>query len=82
MSALYCTITESARRTQPTARAHKAASVSVKNWQYEIVTRMTNHGGGGQDEICVTLRSITTGRYIVLSNDHICNLMESTAALR
>ena len=62
MSKLYCEITESARRTRPTARAHTAGTVSVKNWGHAVETRMIDNGGGGADILEITIRDLNTGR--------------------
>ena len=58
MSKLYCEILESARKTIPTARAHIAGTVSVKNWQYAVETRMIDHGGGDRDSVEILLNPI------------------------
>ena len=80
MSKIYCEITESARRTVPTARAHDAATVRVKNWVYAVECRMIDGGGGERDEICVTLRCLATGETITLANGIIREVRESMLA--
>lgn len=68
MSKLYCEITESARRTVPTARAHDAASVRVKNWKFAVETRMIDRGGGDSDTVKVTIRNLETGDEHIVFN--------------
>lgn len=65
MSKLYCAITESARRTQPTARAHKAATVMVKNWRVSIQTRIVDCGGGESDRVTVILNDGASERVLI-----------------
>jgi len=73
MSKLYCEITESARRTVPTARAHDAASVRVKNWDFSVETRMIDRGGGLKDQVTVTIRNLKTGEeHIVFNSTLAC----------
>lgn len=61
MSKLYCKISESARRTIPTARAHHAATVEVANWNFRISVRMENNGGGGADMVTVSITNLESG---------------------
>lgn len=79
MSKLYATITESARRTMPTARAHSSVGVQIKNWEYAIESRMIDRGGGDSDIVVVTIRNIRTGDVITLCNGSILDIQRNTA---
>ena len=68
MSKLYCEITESARRTVPTARAHTVGAVRVKNWGYCVETRMIANGGGELDRVQIVVRNLHTGEEVYLAN--------------
>lgn len=75
MSKLYCEITESARRTIPTARAHCAATVRVKNWRFAVETRMIDAGGGQADRVRVAIVNLDTGDEHVIANGTIGTLI-------
>jgi hypothetical protein len=47
MSHFYGVIAESARKTQPTARAHHSLRVEAQSWQGKIVTRLRRERGWG-----------------------------------
>jgi hypothetical protein len=81
MSKLYCEITESARRTTPTARAHDVGAVRVKNWKYAVETRMIDNGGGDLDKVRIVIRNLDTGEELYLANAMICDIVaEHTAS--
>jgi hypothetical protein len=61
MSKLYCKISESARRTVPTARAHGRATVEVANWKFRISVTMLSNGGGGADTVSIVITNLETG---------------------
>jgi hypothetical protein len=46
MSHFYGKISESARKTQPTARAHHSLRVEAQSWQGKIVTRLIRDKDG------------------------------------
>ena len=67
MSHFYGMISESARKTQPTARAHHSLRVEAQSWQGKIVTRLRRekdgdyfdvwrepHQGSGGDSLLLT----------------------------
>ena len=67
MSHFYGKISESARKIQPTARAHHSLRVEAQSWQGKIVTRLIRgkdgdhfevwrepHGGSGGESILLT----------------------------
>ena len=67
MSHFYGKISESARKTQPTARAHHSLKVEAQSWQGKIVTRLRRekdgdyfdvwrepHGSSGGDSLLLT----------------------------
>jgi hypothetical protein len=61
MSALYCSIVESARKTTPTARAHRTAGVRVQNWRFKVDTRLIYDAGGETDTVEIVITEIATG---------------------
>ena len=61
MSKLYCKISESARRTIPTARAHSRATVEVANWKFRISATIVANGGGGADMVTVSITNLESG---------------------
>jgi hypothetical protein len=80
MSKLYCEITESARRTIPTARAHTAGTVSIKNWSFAVETRMIDHGGGDNDTVEIKLIPLNSSvRPIVLFEGTIREMVDRFA---
>lgn len=77
MSKIYCEILESARKTIPTARAHTAGTVSIKNWGYAVETRMIDHGGGDNDTVSVLLIPLnSSARPIVLFEGTIREMVD------
>jgi len=67
MSHFYGTISESARKQAPTARAHHSLRVEAQSWQGKIVTRLRRekdgnyfdvwrepHGGSGGESLLLT----------------------------
>lgn len=74
MSKLYCEIPESARRTVPTARAHDAGTVRIKNWKYAVEARMIDRGGGDSDSVTVTIRNLETGSEHIVFNATLASL--------
>ena len=77
MSKLYCEITESARRTTPTARAHDAATVRVKNWGFAVECRMIDNGGDRDDKVRIAIIDLATGHEHVLVNGMIRDVLFS-----
>ena len=67
MSKIYCTISQSARKTKPTARAHSVGTVKVQNWQWVVETTLHDRGGGDADWVYVVLKNINTGEERILS---------------
>ena len=61
MSKLYCKISESARRTIPTARAHHRGTVEVANWKFRLSITMIANGGGGADMVSVIITNLESG---------------------
>lgn len=61
MSKLYCKISESARRTIPTARAHHRATVEVANWKFRLSITMIANGGGGADMVSIVITNLDSG---------------------
>ena len=51
MSHFYGRISESARKTQPTARAHHSLRVEAHSWQGKIVTRLKRDKDGDYFEV-------------------------------
>lgn len=46
MSHFYARISESARKTQPTARAHHSLTVEAQSWEGKIVTKLIRDKAG------------------------------------
>ena len=67
MSKIYCTIAHSARRTQPTARAHSMGTVKVQNWEWAVETTLHDCGGGDSDRVHVVMRNMRTGEERILA---------------
>ena len=77
MSHFYGTISESARKHAPTARAHHSLKVEAQSWQGKIVTRLSRdesgdyfqiwrepHGGSGGETIILAQGRIDMSNYI------------------
>lgn len=69
MSKLYCKISESARRTVPTARAHHRATVEVANWKFRLSITMVNNGGGGADMVTIVITNLESGWSECIANE-------------
>ncbi len=82
MSKLYATITESARRTMPTARAHSSVGAQIKNWGFAVESRMIDRGGGENDLVVVTSRNLDTGDVLTLCNGSILDIQRNTMTSR
>ena len=67
MSHFYAKISESARKTQPTARAHHSLTVEAQSWEGKIVTKLIRategdyfqvwrmpHGSSGGDSVLLS----------------------------
>ena len=65
MSKLYGRITESARKTNATARAHRAISVDAATWGTRIETRIAQREDGSWN-VTVTSHNLRTGAVTVL----------------
>jgi thioesterase domain-containing protein len=77
MSHFYGTISVSARKHAPTARAHHSLIVEAQSWQGKIVTKLIRaddgdhfqiwrepHGGSGGESILLTSGRIDMSNYI------------------
>ena len=77
MSHFYGKISESARKTQPTARAHHSLKVEAQSWKGKIVTKLIRdddgdyfqvwrepHGDSGGDTIMIASGKIDLSDYI------------------
>ena len=77
MSHFYGRISESARKTQPTARAHHSLKVEAQSWKGKIVTKLIRgddgdyfqvwrepHGGSGGDTVMIASGKIDLSDYI------------------
>ena len=51
MSHFYARISESARKTQPTARAHHSLKVEAQSWEGKIVTKLIRKEEGDYDHL-------------------------------
>jgi len=69
MSKLYCKISESARRTIPTARAHSRATVEVANWKFRISATIVANGGGGADMVTIVITNLESGWSECIANE-------------
>ena len=77
MSKLYCEIPVSARRTQPTARAHNTAMVRVKNWGFAIEATIMDRGGGEKDTVEIRLVNLDTSESFLLSHGPIAAIIHA-----
>ena len=77
MSHFYARISESARKTQPTARAHHSLKVEAQSWEGKIVTKLIRqddgdyfqvwrepHGDSGGDTTMIASGKINLSDYI------------------
>jgi uncharacterized protein (DUF736 family) len=77
MSHFYARISESARKTQPTARAHHSLKVEAQSWEGKIVTKLIRkeegdyfqvwrepHGSSGGDITLIAEGRINLSDYI------------------
>lgn len=65
MSKLYGTL-QGCNNGEATRRGHKSIHSTVKNWEWALDVEMHDNGGGDKDTISVELRSIHTGKRIVI----------------
>jgi hypothetical protein len=65
MSKLYGLIQVCSKK-EATRRGHKRIDATVKNWDWTLESEMVYGGGGEKDSIRVVLRSISTGRKILI----------------
>ena len=65
MSKLYGMV-QGCNTKEATRRGHKRIDATVKNWDWTLESEMVYGGGGEKDSIRVVLRSISTGRRILI----------------
>ena len=71
MSHFYGKISESARKTQPTARAHHSLRVEAQSWQGKIVTRLKREKDGDYFDVWREPHGSSGGDSILLSTGRI-----------
>jgi hypothetical protein len=71
MSHFYGKISESARKTQPTARAHHSLRVEAQSWQGKIVTRLKRDKDGDYFEVWREPHGSSGGEYLLLVQGRI-----------
>lgn len=71
MSHFYGRISESARKTQPTARAHHSLRVEAQSWQGKIVTRLRREKDGDYFEVWREPHGSSGGEYLLLVQGRI-----------
>ena len=71
MSHFYGVIAESARKTQPTARAHYSLRVEAQSWQGKIVTRLRREKDGDYFEVWREPHGSSSGDYLLLVEGRI-----------
>ena len=74
MSKLYG-IVQGCNTKEATRRGHKRIDATVKNWDWTLESEMVYNGGGERDIVRVVLRSINTGRTIVLAQGEIGDII-------
>ena len=65
MSKLYGMV-QGCNTKEATRRGHTRIDATVKNWDWTLESEMVYGGGGEKDSIRVVLRSISTGRKILI----------------
>ena len=71
MSHFYGMISESARKTKPTARAHHSLRVEAQSWQGKIVTRLIRGKDGDHFEVWREPHGGSGGEYLLLVQGRI-----------
>lgn len=71
MSHFYGRISESARKTQPTARAHYSLRVEAQSWQGKIVTRLRREKDGDYFDVWREPHKSSGGESILLVSGRI-----------
>lgn len=77
MSRLYAMITESARKTIPTARAHHAAAAAVKSWAFTASVRLVRdpiRDNPDHDTLTLTLTDLETGETVEVLRGKVFDL--------
>ena len=67
MSHFYAKISESARKTQPTARAHHSLTVEAQSWEGKIVTKLIREKDGDFFQIWRMPHGSSGGDSVLLS---------------
>jgi len=75
MSHFYARISESARKTQPTARAHHSLTVEAQSWEGKIVTKLIREKAGDFFQVWRMPHGSSGGDNVLLSQGRI-NLKE------
>ena len=65
MSKLYGMV-QGCSTKEATRRGHTRIDATVKNWDWTLESEMVYGGGGEKDSVRVVLRSISTGRRILI----------------
>ena len=71
MSHFYGRISESARKTQPTARAHHSLTVEAQSWEGKIVTKLIREKDGDYFQVWRMPHQGSGGDSILLSEGRI-----------
>lgn len=71
MSHFYGKISESARKTQPTARGHHSLKVEAQSWQGKIVTRLSRDDNGDYFQVWREPHGSSGGENIILAQGRI-----------
>jgi hypothetical protein len=71
MSHFYARISESARKTQPTARAHHSLTVEAQSWEGKIVTKLIREKDGDFFQVWRMPHGSSGGDNVLLSEGRI-----------
>lgn len=71
MSHFYARISESARKTQPTARAHHSLIVEAQSWEGKIVTKLIREKDGDYFQVWRMPHGSSGGSDVLLSEGRI-----------
>jgi hypothetical protein len=71
MSHFYGKISESARKTQPTARGHHSLKVEAQSWQGKIVTRLARDDNGDYFQVWREPHGSSGGETIILAQGRV-----------
>jgi len=71
MSHFYARISESARKTQPTARAHHSLTVEAQSWEGKIVTHLRREKDGDFFEVWRRPHGSSGGESILIAGGRI-----------